>query len=114
MLELIQNLTPVQMVAVCLGLYLVYRYFFAGKTPVVNTSPLVSAIGASAVTSKINSVLNPTIAPTQVTIEPKKVVSLVSEWADLRAASVENGATDAVKKLDDMFPLLNISSKEQK
>ena len=110
MLELLQNLTIPQMLMIAAGAYLVY-HFFLKKSPVTvlptNTVATVPQLTNSETTRKINNALNPLEASVLVRVEQKKVVGLVAEWADLREAAVANGASEAVKKLDEMFPLLN-------
>lgn len=102
MLELLQQLTITHVAAIVAGGFLLYHFFFkkTGVTPLALPVP-------SDTTLKINRVLTtPSVVGAQI-FEQKKVVGLVSEWADLRDAAVASGATEAVKKLDELFPLLN-------
>lgn len=111
MLELLQNLTLPQILMIVAGGYLIYTFFLKKSpvtilptsTPVLTVAPLTS----SETTRKINNALNPLEPQALLKFEQKKVVGLVAEWADLRDAAVANGAVEAVKKLDDLFPLLN-------
>jgi hypothetical protein len=102
MLELLQQLTLPHVAAILAGGFLIYHFFIkkTGLSAVALPVP-------SETTLKINNVLAPPNQAAAQVFEQKKVVGLVSEWADLRDAAVASGATEAVKKLDELFPLLN-------
>ncbi len=96
-------------IAILGGVYVAYRFVAGKKSPSV--LPATVSVGTGVSQTNVNSKL---VEPeylkgmgVAVAIEQKPVVSLVQRWADLRDEAAKNGAEDAVKKLDELFPLLH-------